>query len=195
MSLSRWFHERSQPGRGRESLLQHNDEGEDIESVTTIMSARSGNMLRRPMLVRSSPSHGPQLISRLQTDPCDLRVKAVLNLIEGRFLVGVCMESAANACRVHAGMQDEATFKQEGVPIPGQAAGAPGARTGRGPSMLGPGAAQVEPEQATVNAPKLLERPVPARANPMAFRESGEPSPQHACPATPYCRMCVKAVL
>ena len=55
MSLSNWFHERSQPGRGRESLLQHNDEEEDIESVTTVVSARSANMLRRPMLVRSPP--------------------------------------------------------------------------------------------------------------------------------------------
>ena len=58
MSLSNWFHERSQPGRGRQALLQRNDEEEDIESVTTIMSARSGNALRRPMLVRCSPVTG-----------------------------------------------------------------------------------------------------------------------------------------
>ena len=69
-------------------------------------------------------------------------------------------------------MQDEATFKQEGVPFPGLAAGAQSARPGRGPSILGPGADRVEPEQATVNAPKLLERPVPARANPMAVAAS-----------------------
>ena len=74
-------------------------------------------------------------------------------------------------------MQDEATFKQEGgVPIPGLSTGAPGPGPGRRPSNLGPGADHhVELEQATVNAPKLLEQPVPARANPMAFRESGRP--------------------
>ena len=78
------------------------------------------------------------------------------------------------------------------MPFPGLAAGAQSARPGRGPSILGPGADRVEPEQATVNAPKLLERPVPARANPMAFRESGRPHPQLACPAAHHCGSGIK---
>ena len=109
MSLSNWFHDRSQHGRGRESYLQHNDGEEDIESVTTIMSARSGYMLRRPMLVRSSLANGhsfafsrPDIL--LHSHATIALLPIPLNVLSSQAhykKVGTSL-SSADLCRLHA---------------------------------------------------------------------------------------------
>jgi hypothetical protein len=76
-SLSTWFHgggqePAEQPARQhsgiqqQQPLLPRSEEEEDFDSVTTIMSGRSGNPLRRSMLVRlwpCCPSHPLRLIT------------------------------------------------------------------------------------------------------------------------------------